>query len=200
MVLFLKKLKNGLFFLFLLSVLLAFNAPRVSILVVVAMLVHEGGHALVLLLLGKSVRGIRFGAVGAKMSYSGRLSYREECLVCIAGPVANLLVGGLVFLCLHNKNEYFCLFSYVNFFYALTNLLPLPSYDGEKILRILTFHLPYPKVAEHILSLISLLLRCVLLFLSLYLIFYFDIAYQIFGCIFFSLLPDFAKEHFSSKK
>ena len=162
----LKKIKSVLCFVFLFSVLLAFNAPVVSSLVILAMLLHELGHLLMFFLLNKSVRGVSFATFGAKMSYRGNLSYREEFWICLSGPLSNLLA--CVFSLLFCQKEYFQLFCYINLFYALTNLLPLPGYDGEKILRTLTSSFFCMTNAQRWIFRIGFLLRILLLFLSLY--------------------------------
>ena len=189
----LKKLKNALYTLYLGALLLAFNAPRVCLCVVVAILLHEGGHTLALLLWRKPFRGFELSTQGAKMGYGGLLSYREELFVCLCGPLSNLLVALFTLLLFRGRGEGALLFAYVNLFYARSNLLPFPAYDGERILRIcLSFLLGAPR-GERAIYVIGFFLRTVLLFLSLYLIFYFDAAYQIFGCIFLSFLSDFSK-------
>ena len=199
MTVFLKKTKRVLWLVFLFSLLFSFNSPRVGCCVLVAILIHELGHSLTLTLLGKGTRGIFIRSFGARMHYSGTLSYREELLVCLGGPISNLLVALLSLLLLVLGRDYFLLFCTVNLFYFLSNLFPIPSYDGEKILRIL---LSYPcgaDTAERVVHAIGFFLRAALLFLSLYLIFYFDIAYPVFVCIFASFIPDFTHSAFSDK-
>ncbi|MBR2612539.1 MAG: hypothetical protein IKC72_05665 [Clostridia bacterium] len=194
----LKKIRSAITFLFLFAVLLAFNRPFVVVCVLISVLIHEGGHALALLCFHKRVHGIDLCTSGAKMRYEGRLSYKSELVVLACGPLCNLIVGAISFL-LWSFSSYPVIFGATNLFYALTNLLPLPSYDGERILNIL-FSMRYGSgVCERWLGGIGFFLRCVLLFFSLYLIFYFDIAYQVFFCIFLSFIPDLKKREIVDK-
>ena len=200
MLILLKKVKNILWFAFLVAIFLSFNAPRIAIAVLLSIFLHESGHALVFALLGKKVRGIEMRGFGAQMLYRGTLSYREELLIALGGPLINILTGAICLFLFSGGGEFVVIFASVNFFYGLSNLLPFPSYDGEKILYIVfTLAFGYTR-GEKILSLLSFATRCALLFLSLYLIFYFDIAYGIFGCVFLSLLPEFTKKTFSDKE
>jgi hypothetical protein len=185
----LKKVRDALSFLFLFAVLLAFNRPFVVVCVIISVLIHEGGHALALLCCGKRVHGIELCTLGAKIRYDGKLSYQQELFVLACGPLCNFIVGAIAFL-FWSLGDYPVIFGITNFFYALTNLLPLPSYDGERIVRILLSMNFGAGACERWIGRIGFFLRCVLLFFSLYLIFYFDIAYQVFFCIFISFLPD----------
>ena len=190
----LKKIRNVLYSIYLLLLLLAFNAPRVSACVLLSIVLHESGHALALRCLGKKASGVNFYTRGARMEYAGQLSYLEECFVCFCGPLANIVAALLSFFFIPHQGELCLLFFGVNLFYALTNLLPFPSYDGERILCILLSLRFGAGAGERVVFIIGFFLRCVLLFLSLYLIVYFDVAYQIFWCIFLSFLTDFAKQ------
>ena len=185
----LKKVKNALSFLFLFAVLLAFNRPFVVVCVILSVLIHEGGHALALLCCARRVCGIELCTAGAKIRYDGQLSYKQELFVLACGPLCNFIVGAIAFL-FWSFGEYPVIFGITNFFYALTNLLPLPSYDGERIVGILLSMRFGAGACERWMRRIGFFLRCVLLFFSLYLIFFFDIAYQVFFCIFLSFIPD----------
>ena len=189
----LKRIQNGLYYLYLLALLFAFNVPRVSLCVVLSIFIHECGHRIALWVFKKPFLGISLNTRGARMGYGGVLSYREECIVCLCGPLANFLLGLLSLALAHGSRDFSLLFMGVNFFYAITNLLPLPSYDGERILRILLSSAIGASAGERVIYCIGFFLRTLMLFLSLYLIFYFDVAYQIFGVIFFSFLGDFTQ-------
>ncbi len=62
-----------------------------------ACLLHELGHIAMAAVLGGRVEGLSLTAVGAELriSYASPLGYFQESLVALAGPAANLLVGGL---------------------------------------------------------------------------------------------------------
>ena len=64
-----------------------------------ACIVHELGHIAAALVCGGRVERLSLTMVGAELSFSYRtpLSYGRDSLVALAGPGANLLLGGLFF-------------------------------------------------------------------------------------------------------
>lgn len=64
-----------------------------------ACIVHELGHISAALVCGGRVERLSLTMVGAELSFSYRtpLSYGRDSLVALAGPGANLLLGGLFF-------------------------------------------------------------------------------------------------------
>lgn len=95
----------------------------------VAMLIHELGHLVMMILLGYPPREVRFlpFEINVIADQSTASSYERFC-ISVGGIVANLLVG-FAFL---GKP-----FGYVNFYLALFNALPLYSMDGYQILSLL---------------------------------------------------------------
>lgn len=108
-------------------------APLVTVLAAAA--VHEGGHWLVLRILGAEVTGFRLSVLGAVLETdSGRLSYGGELAAVLAGPAANLLaaltltaLGGGRWPAAIGANLVLCLF----------NLLPVCPLDGGRALYLL---------------------------------------------------------------
>ncbi|MBQ5725513.1 MAG: hypothetical protein IIV80_05100, partial [Clostridia bacterium] len=64
--------------------------------VLLAALIHEGGHIGMARLLGVPVRGVRMGLLGARLELGGLLSYRQESLIAAAGPVVNFLTAAML--------------------------------------------------------------------------------------------------------
>ena len=154
-----RKMERGLLAAFLVCTLLAFNKVWVAVLTVGALLWHEGGHLLMLWWLRRRVGGVRLSAEGLRIR-TGALSYREEILVALAGPLANLL-GALLALLLRFAGQcatramrlplggaandgsvgrwaaYLLTLALLHLLCALSNLLPVGGRDGERILRAL---------------------------------------------------------------
>lgn len=95
-----------------------------------AAVLHEGGHYLSGRLFDGRLRRLELSAVGAGMEleYPGPLSYLQEIVVTLAGPVVNLLLGWL------GMAAGRFLFASVNLGLAALNLLPILPLDGGRVL------------------------------------------------------------------
>lgn len=91
--------------------------------------VHELGHVAAVLAFGGWVERLRLSAVGAELAFSCRkpLSYGRDSLVALAGPAANLLLGGLLFA-LHRH-----LPAMLSLGVGAFNLLPILPLDGGRV-------------------------------------------------------------------
>ena len=98
--------------------------------------IHELGHIFVIRLMGGAIKGIRLTAVGAELILSRPLGYWQEGLSALAGPGANLLLGGF-------------------------NLLPVPALDGGRALHLTVSWLADPLTADRLCRTVGLM--CALL-------------------------------------
>ncbi len=130
-----------------------------------AMLLHEAGHTLAFLSLGRRVI-FRLRPGGLSLTPERTLSYGEECFAALAGPFLNLLTAGLLpvfFPSLPLLRE-------VSLLTAAVNLLPLPATDGGRALSALLFFALSPSRAEALFSFFSLAVFLPLFFGLLYLL------------------------------
>ena len=123
-----------------------------------ALLIHECGH----ICAAAGCCSLTPATFGARLLPTGRPSYRQELLIAAAGPLFNLLCCGvaLVFS--------IPIFAFFNLAYGVSNLLPIGTLDGGRILSLL-FHLTLPPRCAYYLSrAITLLLFALLLFCALW--------------------------------
>ena len=94
--------------------------------------VHEGGHLAVMCVFGAPPAAMRFNPFGVDLKRGeNRLSFGREALVALAGPAANLLLAGGLWL-LHNPA--FSMMLTANLILAGFNLLPVEPLDGGQAL------------------------------------------------------------------
>ncbi|MBR5124673.1 MAG: hypothetical protein IKU90_06025 [Clostridia bacterium] len=109
------------------------------VMVVVAALLHELGHAVAAWGLGAPIRSLRLDLFGARMELGGMLSYGQEWMIAMGGPLVNLLSAVLVLPhCLRagfdGSGGIFLAASAV---LGGVNLLPVQSLDGGRMLHAL---------------------------------------------------------------
>ncbi len=105
-------------------------------LVLLAAALHELGHIAAARGLHIGVGRMTIGALGASLAVgNGLLSYRDEAIIAAAGPAVNLACAGAAIL-FHRAqpDERLLFFAAASLGLAVVNLLPLPAFDGERIL------------------------------------------------------------------
>lgn len=161
---------SGLFLL-----LFASSAPY-AFAVLSSVILHELGHTMAAVLLGKRVIGVRIVPTGLNITLSAPSSYAEEICIAAAGPLMNLLyamsapllpygLGGVVVS--------------VSLLLMLLNLLPLVSLDGGRMLGAALSVLFGVNTAERVLSLLTLAILWMLWTLSLYVFFYSGVNFML---------------------
>jgi len=97
--------------------------------VILACVLHELGHLLVLIASDAHIKHIRLTPAGAEIMYEGTLVYWQEALAALAGPGINLLLA----LLFSTKAEYWS-FAGVNLALGCFNMLPIRCLDGGRAL------------------------------------------------------------------
>lgn len=150
-----------------------------------AILFHELGHLFFFALCGLPLP--RLGARGAGL----RLLPREpllpchELLVCLGGPLFNILGAWFLF---RLGSSFGVMGGGLHLLYGLFNLLPLASTDGERLLRLfLTFF--FPARGKSVCQALACVLLILLFFFSLFL--YYLTGYGL-SVLFFSLFCYFS--------
>lgn len=115
------------------SVMLCAEGASRCVLILSAAIIHECGHTLALLLSKNGVARVVPRAMGLYIVPKRPMSYPEELIVCLAGPLANIVTAACLIPLLRDRGVFF--FAAVNFLLAAVNLLPMFTLDGGRALR-----------------------------------------------------------------
>ncbi|MBQ9086199.1 MAG: M50 family metallopeptidase [Clostridia bacterium] len=162
------KLKIG-FFTILLALTLILNPSPFTPAAFLAALFHELGHILMAKLCHIRLRECSIGLFGAGLAPDyGTYSYRQEILLCLAGPLTNLVLGTLALLL--PASDLILAFILSSFFLGLLNLLPIQTFDGGRILsHFLSLKLS-PSLSHRLLRVLSFLCVFLMWCFSVYLL------------------------------
>ena len=175
--------------LFWILVMLGFEGVGGAILTLIAVIIHEMGHLTALFILDHE-SGVPLPRVpGFSIKVRAILSYKEDIIVAAAGPLANLLTA-LMLLPIRQAAEPLILISVLT---ALSNLLPVRSYDGYRILTSIICISGADRMLGRLPDILSFGTAVVAVLLSLYFIYVFDAGYWIFGVFFIFLLGEVKK-------
>ncbi len=145
-----KRIEHSILLLCILYWIISAN-NAIPFLTAVAISVHELGHILTSHLLSCGLTQLKTEAGGlrlfGRLSYS---SYKEEALIALGGPLFNLITAILSYILVGNGY-----FVQVSLSLALLNLLPIKSFDGNKILSAVLYQIFPWEIGESINSALS---------------------------------------------
>ena len=128
-----------------------------------AALLHEAGHLLVALVSKIPLKCIRLDIFGASIEAECEAcSYTKEAILCIAGPLANILSALTVNLISFSFDTR--LFTVASMAFAVINLLPAKGFDGGRILSCFLLSFVSPRAVSLITEIFSFI--CVFLLWS----------------------------------
>ncbi len=169
--------------LFWMLLIFGFDDPCIGTITVIAAAIHELGHTVALLILGRTAKLPEGRLRGLKIRVD-TCSYTDMLIILSSGPLANILVS-LFLLPLSEDSPYLKTVTLINLATALSNLIPTEGYDGYGILETVLRMRDKSTVR---LDGISLFFTAAFTFFSLYTIGRFGIGYWLFGVFFISLL------------
>ena len=125
--------------------LLVIDKSGIAAMSLLAAALHEVGHLLAAHFLKIPIRAMRFDLLGARIDVKGRiLSYGEEWLLCMSGPLFSLLFSLIgSFFWSHTKLA--IAFSCASLLLGLLNLLPIQTFDGGRMLECALLSFTTPK-------------------------------------------------------
>ena len=178
-------------------IIFGFDTVSIAILTIVCALIHEIGHLAVLCVLKKNNSKIPHGKIfGFRISVKD-LSYKEEMLVALGGPLINFAIAVLSFVCASvNKNmtDYLHIFGFLNIMTMISNLLPISGYDGYKTIEacaMIFFDDPFK--VKKVLSVLSFLFSSIMCFVALYFMLKLGEGYWIFAIFLSTVISEIVK-------
>lgn len=186
-----KKVKIELSALLMLAAMIMSDRAEILVLYYLSAGLHECGHLAAAKLMRIGIKEIRFSFSGVRICPEDEiLSYRNEFLLAVAGPLANFLsitAIMLFFLCkgvtltaaaehciaflFEDEVSYigaFCFVMLSSFLQGMLNLLPVKTFDGGRMTYCLTARLFGERVAERLVDIFSALSAFVLWTTALY--------------------------------
>ena len=129
---------------------------------------HELGHIFAARVLHVPFRQMRIDLMGARLEIGGRmLSYKEEWLLAMAGPLASFLAAG-VGLVFRELSELSLYFSCASLLLGGLNLLPIRSFDGGRMLEASVSSIAGARTAYRVMTLSSFFCLFLLWAVSVY--------------------------------
>ena len=167
--------------LFWILLMISFSDFEMMLLTLFAAFLHELGHILILLIMKKEFSLPRLIRSGFIIKTQTHLSYKDEIIICGAGPMVNILL--FIFLFPYAQS-----FAIINLATAISNLLPLPGYDGYKITNNLISLCFGNLLTFKIMPFLTLAISSLLVFFSLLFILLLNGGYCIFFIFFIVLM------------
>lgn len=148
----------------LITVLLLSRPDGLAVSCLIASLVHEGGHLLMMLAVGVPPQKCTLGVFGIRIEWGNCLvGYGQNIIVSFAGPLANGLAAAVLFLFRSPDT------ATVHMALAVLNLLPATALDGGELLRYGMCLLGMEELADMVLRFASALVLLPLSAVSLWL-------------------------------
>lgn len=155
----------------LMPVALFLTHSYLSLAALLAAALHEMGHIAVAKICNIDLGELRLSIFGASLTPRSLLcSYKKEILLCLAGPLVNLISALLLAPLFDGASSFGGLFIRASLFLGLLNLLPIHELDGGRILFCLLSLRLSVGTATRIIKVISFVLIFSLWCLSVYLL------------------------------
>lgn len=135
---------------------------------------HECGHLAVARIKRIKIQSLDLGIFGARINIDGGIySYSDEILVCLGGPLVNLLCADAAAIIARQfgiRSDAVALFILSSLSLGIINLLPICSFDGGRILFGVIAKRRSLSFAEKILKISSFISLFLIWIISVYLL------------------------------
>lgn len=148
------KLEIGLSTVIFFCVLVAGGVSPIAFLPLLAALLHEIGHIIVMLICGQKIARIKILPIGLDIKTAPCVSsYKADIAISIAGILANICV---IMICSRfESTDTLNFFKISNMILILLNILPIRSLDGGQILEKTLELTTSPDTAERVMKTVS---------------------------------------------
>lgn len=191
---YLKYFKTPISILFWLLIIFAFVSPAEGFMTILSAIVHEAGHYLYTLIFLRSPATPYGSLSGLRIKKSGILSYGEEIMLYLSGPIANIILCMILlpfFVASHRFAKELFVTSALT---MISNLLPIEGYDGYGAIVALAAVFDAEERVRRALRGISFFFTVILVLISLYLMYFLNGGYWIFAIFSLSMLSFIKKE------
>lgn len=145
--------------------------PELTFIAFSAAAIHESGHILAAKILRIKIKSIRLSILGASIETNFiDLSYKNEAILCICGPLSNIVSAFTMYFCFGATNQNILFFITVSLILAFLNLLPVKGFDGGRILFALIQHFSTINILNKVLEISSFICIFTLWSISVYFI------------------------------
>lgn len=158
------KFKIG-FFAVLMLLTLALTSTEYFPALICSVTIHETGHIIAAKLKHIKLSEMKLSILGASLYPQNQLfSYSDEIILCIGGPLANLL-SAVICISIGKMHSLFFMSSVA---LGVLNMFPIQGFDGGRILSaFLSIYFP-PKTVDIICKAVSFVLLLIMWCLSVY--------------------------------
>ncbi len=174
-----------------------FDSKYVAILTILAAIIHESGHMIFTLPFSKKRSSVLKNELSGFRIKTNSLSYKEELLASIGGPLFNLVAGILLFIIPFESGfrDYAYTFGLLNILTMISNMLPIENYDGYRALSsALCLIFGDSLTVYSVLYWISFTTSVIMTFISLYFMLRIDEGYWVFAVFFSTTISAIVKK------
>ena len=125
--------------------------------IILPAILHEGGHFVAAYARGIKVREMNVTIMGARITLAGCYSYIDEFIISLCGPLVNLVSVYIANMCIRSYTDTTVLYDFLNasLSLAITNLLPIKSFDGGRMIQCILSNIFDSSVVNSIISVTS---------------------------------------------
>lgn len=159
------RLRMGLWFPASIIVMLSLDRSGMTLLCLLASMMHECGHGIAMLCVRDTPRCVAFGAFGMRVERADRqLSYSSQCVVSLSGPLVNAVCGAWLWVVGAIDA------AWVHSVLAVFHVLPVVSLDGGEALYALLCLRFAEEQADRLLRICSIVTVCPLILIGVWLL------------------------------